>query len=105
MDRSSSTSEATKGRARQIIRTSWIGIITNVLLAGFKAAVGILASSVAIVMDARQQPERCTDERNTSENHWKVIERHGFTKYFPVDIMDEYDEIRIYRAEAHHSLT
>ncbi|MBR3111975.1 MAG: DUF362 domain-containing protein [Prevotella sp.] len=43
----------------------------------------------------RQQPERCTDERNTSENHWKVIERHGFTKYFPVDIMDEYDEIRI----------
>ena len=35
------------------------------------------------------------DERNTSENHWKVIERHGFTKFFPVDIMDEYDEIRI----------
>ena len=35
------------------------------------------------------------DERNTSENHWKVIERHGFTKYFPVDIMDEYGEIRI----------
>ncbi len=35
------------------------------------------------------------DERNTSENHWKVIERHGFTTYFPVDIMDEYDEIRI----------
>ena len=35
MNRSSSTSEATKGRARQIIRTSWIGIIANVLLAGF----------------------------------------------------------------------
>ena len=35
------------------------------------------------------------DDRNTSENHWKVIERHGFTKYFPVDIMDEYDEMRI----------
>ena len=35
------------------------------------------------------------DDRNNSENHWKVIERHGFTKYFPVDIMDEYDEIRI----------
>ena len=35
------------------------------------------------------------DDRNTSENHWKVIERHGFTQYFPVDIMDEYDEIRI----------
>ena len=35
------------------------------------------------------------DERNTSANHWKVIDRHGFTKYFPVDIMDEYDEMRI----------
>ncbi|QFQ12623.1 DUF362 domain-containing protein [Pseudoprevotella muciniphila] len=35
------------------------------------------------------------DERNTSANHWKVIERHGFLNYFPVDIMDEYDEIRI----------
>ena len=39
-------------RSQIIIRTSWIGIIANVLLAGFKAAVGILASSVAIVMDA-----------------------------------------------------
>ena len=39
-------------RSQEIIRTSWIGIFTNVLLAGFKAAVGILASSVAIVMDA-----------------------------------------------------
>ena len=35
------------------------------------------------------------DVRNNSANHWKVIDRHGFTKYFPVDIMDEYDEIRI----------
>lgn len=35
------------------------------------------------------------DNRNNSENHWRVIERHGFTQYFPVDIMDEYDEIRI----------
>ncbi|MBP5646255.1 MAG: cation transporter [Bacteroidaceae bacterium] len=39
-------------RNRQIIRTSWIGIAANVMLAGFKAAVGMLASSVAIVMDA-----------------------------------------------------
>lgn len=39
-------------RSSQIIRTSWIGIIANVLLAAFKAAVGLLASSVAIVMDA-----------------------------------------------------
>lgn len=39
-------------RSSQIIRTSWIGIVANVFLAGFKAAVGLLANSVAIVMDA-----------------------------------------------------
>ena len=39
-------------RSQKIIRTSIIGIVANVLLATFKAAVGILASSVAIVMDA-----------------------------------------------------
>ncbi len=39
-------------RNQEIIRTSWIGIVANVLLAGFKAVVGILSSSVAIVMDA-----------------------------------------------------
>ena len=39
-------------RSQRIIRTSIIGIVANVLLAAFKAAVGILASSVAIVMDA-----------------------------------------------------
>ncbi len=39
-------------RSREIIRTSWIGIGANVLLAGFKAAVGALSGSVAIVMDA-----------------------------------------------------
>lgn len=44
--------EQTMNRSKEIIRTSWIGIAANVLLAGFKAAVGVLASSVAIVMDA-----------------------------------------------------
>ena len=39
-------------RSQKIIRTSIIGIVANVLLAVFKAVVGILASSVAIVMDA-----------------------------------------------------
>ena len=39
-------------RSTQIIRTSVIGIVANVLLAAFKAVVGALASSVAIVMDA-----------------------------------------------------
>ena len=35
------------------------------------------------------------DDRNNSANHWKVIERHGFTPLFKVDIMDEESEIRI----------
>ena len=38
-------------RFQKIIRTSIIGIAANVLLASFKAVVGMLASSVAIVMD------------------------------------------------------
>ena len=39
-------------REKTIIRTSVIGILANLLLAGFKAAVGLLSHSVAIVMDA-----------------------------------------------------
>ena len=39
-------------RSKRIVRTSIIGIIANVFLAVFKAVVGILASSIAIVMDA-----------------------------------------------------
>ncbi|MBE6340562.1 MAG: cation transporter [Bacteroidales bacterium] len=39
-------------RANKIIRTSIVGIVANVLLATFKAVVGILANSVAIIMDA-----------------------------------------------------
>jgi len=39
-------------RNRIVIRTSLIGIITNVLLAGFKAAVGLLSNSIAVVLDA-----------------------------------------------------
>ncbi|MBR2283041.1 MAG: cation transporter [Ruminococcus sp.] len=39
-------------RNRRIIRTSIIGIAANVLLAVFKAVVGLASSSVAIIMDA-----------------------------------------------------
>ena len=39
-------------RNSTIIRTSITGIIANVLLAGFKAVVGLTANSVAIVLDA-----------------------------------------------------
>ena len=40
------------GRERQITRVSVTGIVTNVLLAAFKALVGLLAHSVAVVLDA-----------------------------------------------------
>ena len=39
-------------REKTIVRTSIIGILVNVLLAAFKAAVGVLTSSIAIVLDA-----------------------------------------------------
>jgi len=39
-------------RERRITRTSFLGIASNVLLAGFKAVFGLAAGSVAIVLDA-----------------------------------------------------
>ena len=39
-------------REKQIVRTSIIGIIANVFLAGFKAFVGVFTHSIAITMDA-----------------------------------------------------
>ena len=39
-------------RDRIIIRTSIIGILANVFLAAFKAAVGIVTNSIAIILDA-----------------------------------------------------
>ena len=39
-------------RKKIIVRTSLIGIAANLLLAGFKAAVGLLSHSIAIVLDA-----------------------------------------------------
>lgn len=39
-------------RQKEITKTSIVGILANVLLAGFKAFVGLLAGSIAIVLDA-----------------------------------------------------
>lgn len=39
-------------RKASIIRTSILGIVANVALAGFKAAVGLLSHSIAITLDA-----------------------------------------------------
>jgi len=33
--------------------------------------------------------------RDSSSDHWKSIEEHGFTKYFKVDILDEEDEVEL----------
>ena len=41
-----------ESRDQIIIRTSIIGIIANVFLAAFKAVVGLLANSIAVVLDA-----------------------------------------------------
>ena len=39
-------------REKLIVRTSIVGIVTNVMLAGFKAAVGLLSNSIAVTLDA-----------------------------------------------------
>ena len=39
-------------RQKIIVRTSIIGILANLLLAGFKAAVGLLSNSISVILDA-----------------------------------------------------
>ncbi len=39
-------------REKTIVRTSIIGIVANVFLAAFKAVIGLMANSIAIVLDA-----------------------------------------------------
>ncbi len=39
-------------REKVIVKTSVIGIVTNVFLAGFKAAIGIVSNSIAVTLDA-----------------------------------------------------
>ena len=44
--------EKTMNRNELIIRTSIVGIVTNILLVGFKMTVGLIASSISVVLDA-----------------------------------------------------
>jgi len=44
--------ELTLNREKVIVRTSIIGIAANVLLAAFKAVIGVLSNSIAITLDA-----------------------------------------------------
>ena len=39
-------------RTKKIIQTSMAGIVTNILLAAFKAVIGLITNSIAIVLDA-----------------------------------------------------
>ncbi|MBR3386595.1 cation transporter [Candidatus Saccharibacteria bacterium] len=39
-------------REKIVVRTSIISIVSNIILAGFKATVGLLANSISIVSDA-----------------------------------------------------
>ena len=41
-----------KSRESQIIKTSIIGILANIFLASFKAVIGMISNSIAIVLDA-----------------------------------------------------
>ncbi len=44
--------DSAASREKIIVRTSVIGIIANVFLAAFKAVIGLMSSSIAIIMDA-----------------------------------------------------
>ena len=39
-------------RERTIVKTSIIGIVTNLFLVGFKAFVGLVSNSIAVILDA-----------------------------------------------------
>ena len=49
---SADPAKAVQTRDKTIIRTSFVGIGANVLLAAFKAVVGIVSHSIAVVLDA-----------------------------------------------------
>ena len=46
------TEEKESSREKTIVKTSIIGIIANVFLAGFKAVIGLMTNSIAIILDA-----------------------------------------------------
>lgn len=41
-----------ESREKTIVKTGFVGIVTNVVLAAFKVTIGLLSNSVAIIMDA-----------------------------------------------------
>lgn len=51
-DRSDDIAVMSADREKTIVRTSVVGIITNLFLVGFKAFVGFLSNSIAVILDA-----------------------------------------------------
>ncbi len=49
---SANLQKMTMNRDQVIVRTSIVGILTNVFLAVFKAAVGLISNSIAVILDA-----------------------------------------------------
>ncbi len=45
-------SQINDNRDKVIVRTSVVGILVNVLLAAFKAVIGIMSNSIAVLLDA-----------------------------------------------------
>ena len=41
-----------ENRSKVIVRTSIVGIATNVVLSAFKAAIGFITGSIAVTLDA-----------------------------------------------------
>lgn len=51
METSANINDIASKREQIIVKTSIVGIVTNVVLAGFKVFVGLLANSIAIILD------------------------------------------------------
>ena len=51
-DRLTIPEKETRSRDKVIVRTNILGIAANLLLSAFKAVIGLLANSIAVVLDA-----------------------------------------------------
>ena len=52
MDNQNDIAVLAANREKAIVKTSIIGIVTNILLVGFKAFVGLVSNSIAVILDA-----------------------------------------------------
>ena len=51
-EQESNVAAALENREKTIVKTSVIGIVTNLFLVGFKAFVGLVSNSIAVILDA-----------------------------------------------------